>query len=184
MLIYFIIGCEIGFWLLLLGGLWARYVLKRVVLSRFLLLCVPAVDVALLLATAADLSNGRPAEFAHGLAAAYLGFTVVYGHSIINWMDQYVAYRLSLGERPLRKNLYGWRNTVHEWKEWFRGVLACAVAASLIMTAIQLAGSAQDTEALSAWFDYMGWFLGIWLLGWPLWYTVFPKRRAADCEAN
>lgn len=81
-------------------GLLVRFVLKRNELSKLILLCVPLLDLALLIATAVDLNSGKPAEFAHGLAAVYLGFTIVYGHSIIQWADSYVAFKFYAGKIP------------------------------------------------------------------------------------
>ena len=53
--------------------------------SSVLLLCVPLIDVVLLAATVLDLQRGASASFAHGLAAAYIGFTVAFGGVTIQW---------------------------------------------------------------------------------------------------
>ncbi len=71
-----IIGCEAAFWVVLAAALAARYLLKRARLSRALLLALPVVDLLLLAFTALDLRSGTPAAFAHGLATAYVGFTL------------------------------------------------------------------------------------------------------------
>jgi hypothetical protein len=57
-----IIGCEIGFWVLLAAGLAARYVLRAKTLSAALLLAVPAIDVLLLAVSAIDLIRGGAAN--------------------------------------------------------------------------------------------------------------------------
>ena len=75
-LYFLIISCEVAFWLILLLGLAVRYVLRREVLSRWLLRTMPLVDVLLLIFTALDLHAGATPTFAHGLAAAYVGFTI------------------------------------------------------------------------------------------------------------
>jgi len=45
---------------------------------------MPLLDSSLLVATVVDLDSDRSAEFAHGLAAIYLGFTVIAGAAIFN----------------------------------------------------------------------------------------------------
>ena len=75
-----IVGCEIGFWILLLLGLTARYVLRARRLSTVLLICVPLVDVLLLAASALDLRRGAQPGIAHGIAAIYLGESVAESH--------------------------------------------------------------------------------------------------------
>jgi len=176
MLVWIIIACEIGFWVMLALGLLARYVFKLNMLSTLLLLCVPLLDIALLVATTLDLSSGKSAELAHGLAAVYLGFTVVYGHSIIQWADRYVSYRFYSGENP-KKNLYGWSYAKYEWMQWFKGLLACAIAAVLLLIAIYFIDNPSKSDALTQWFEHLFWLLLIWFLGWPVFYTVFPRKQ-------
>ena len=113
MLIWLIIFCELGFWIVLFSGLFVRYILKLPKLGSSLLLCVPLLDVILLVATAYDLRSGTTAEFAHGLAAAYLGFTLVFGRSIIEWAGSYFAYKYN-GQEKLNKK-YGWAYTKYKW---------------------------------------------------------------------
>ncbi len=176
MLIWFIIACEVGFWVVLVLGLFVRFVLKLHVLSKYILLCVPLLDLMLLVATAIDLNNGASAEFAHGLAAVYLGFTVVYGNRVIRWADSYVSYKFYSGKNP-KSQVYGWSYAKYEWFEWFNGLLACAVAVILLSIAILYIDNSERTEALVQWFSHLFWLLLIWLLGWPVWYTVFPKKE-------
>jgi hypothetical protein len=107
-----IAAAEIGFWALVLGGLAARYALHRRRLSTVLLLLVPVVDVLLLAVTIADLATGGEAGWSHGLAAVYLGFSVVLGPPLIRSLDRRFA---DLPPRP-----------VDEWALWGRVVLASA----------------------------------------------------------
>ena len=72
-------ACEIAFWLLVLGGLAARYVLVRPRLGAILLMCVPLVDGLLLAVTAVHIADGARADWTHGLAAVYLGFSIIVG---------------------------------------------------------------------------------------------------------
>ncbi len=71
-----IVACEVGFWLVLLAGLAARYGLRRPRLGGALLVYVPLVDLVLLVASVLDLRHGGQAGLAHGLAAVYVGVSV------------------------------------------------------------------------------------------------------------
>lgn len=176
MLLWLIIGCEIGFWIFLFAGLLTRYLLHSPKLGKAILLCVPLLDLILLCATALDLHHGATAEFAHGLAAVYLGFTVVYGGSVIKWLDQYVAYRFAAGKKPDQPPARAREYTLHEWKQWSKGVLAGAIAAALLFAAIAYVNQPERTLALNEWFTTIFWVLAIWLVVWPVWYTIFPKK--------
>lgn len=65
----YIIAGEVLFWLLLLGGLGARYILRQRTVSTILLVSTPVVDAAILALTYVDLARGAPSDFSHGLAA-------------------------------------------------------------------------------------------------------------------
>lgn len=97
MLVTIIVACEVGFWVFIAAGLIARYPLRRPRLGAVLLICAPVVDLILLGASAIDLSRGAPAEVAHGLAAAYIGFSVAFGHGMIRWADERFAHRFAAG---------------------------------------------------------------------------------------
>ncbi len=176
MLLWLIVGCEIGFWIALFLGLFTRYILQYPKIGQAILLCVPLLDLTLLCATAIDLHNGAIAEFAHGLAAVYLGFTVIYGHSLIKWLDQYAAHKFAGGPKILEPPQYGWNYTIHEWKQWLKAVAAGAIAALLLFIAIAYVNQPEKTQALFDWFQYIFWSLAIWCACWPLWYTLFPKK--------
>jgi|SRR5690554_2390386 len=176
MLLWLIIGCEIGFWVFLFLGLFIRYFLKCPKIGKAVLLCVPLLDLILLFATAIDLQKGAVAEFAHGLAAVYLGFTVVYGSSVIKLLDQYAAYKFASGEKINSPSMYGWNYSIYEWKQWLKAVGAGVIAATLLLCAIKFVNQPEKTQALHEWFHYIFWFLAIWFICWPLWYTLFPKK--------
>ncbi|WP_460492240.1 hypothetical protein [Dactylosporangium cerinum] len=72
MVIGFIIGCEIAFWIVLAAGLVLRYPLRRPWAGAVVLAAVPVVDLVLLVACAADLRGGATAGSRHALAALYL----------------------------------------------------------------------------------------------------------------
>lgn len=173
MLLGIIIFCEVAFWLVLAAGLFVRYVLKYKAASIMLLRSIPLIDVVLLLVTTLDLASGKTAEFAHGLAAIYLGFTLVFGSGVIKWADSYINYRFYSGKNPTEKT-YGWTLAKEEWLQWLKGLLACGIAGALICIALLVIDDAQKTEALRQWYSHMFWLLVIWMVAWPLWYTVFP----------
>src|SRR5690625_2442642 len=64
-----IIASEVLFWVLLFGGLGARYLLRATRLSTALLLGVPAADLVLVTLTLVDLLRGSVPGNVHGLAA-------------------------------------------------------------------------------------------------------------------
>ncbi|MCP9964683.1 hypothetical protein LUW74_13890 [Actinomadura madurae] len=99
MLIGIIAACEIGFWVVLAAGLAARYPLRLRRTGAALLLCVPLIDLVLLAATVIDLRGGATAGTGHGLAAAYLGYSVAFGHSMVRWADERFAHRFAGGPR-------------------------------------------------------------------------------------
>ncbi|MFC4022172.1 hypothetical protein ACFOW4_30140 [Micromonospora sp. GCM10011542] len=176
MLVAVIVACEIGFWVVLGAGLVARYPLRRPRLGAALLVCVPLVDLVLLAATVADLRRGATADVTHGLAAAYLGFSVAFGHSMVRWADQRFAHRFAGGPPPVRPPRYGRERTRHEWREWGKALLAWAIACGLLGAAILWVGDAERTRELAAWIRNLTVVIVIWLVAFPVWETIFPRR--------
>ena len=120
---------EIGFWVFIVAGLAVRYALHARRASVVLLAMVPVVDVVVLVATVIDLAGGAKANFTHGLAAVYLGFSVVFGPSMVRWADARFAHRFAGGPPPPPKR-YGREKLRHEWREFGKCVLACGLAAA------------------------------------------------------
>lgn len=170
-----IAGCEIGFWVLLAAGLLARYALRLRRTGAVLLLSVPLVDLVLLAATAADLRGGATAGGAHGLSAAYLGYSVAFGHSMVRWADERFAHRFAGGPPPTRGPRYGAARVRHEWREFGKAALATAIACALLLAMIALVGDADRTRALDAWLGRLGFVLAVWAL-WPVTTTLWPPR--------
>jgi hypothetical protein len=173
-----IIGCEIGFWVLLGLGLLARYVLRLRRLGGVLLLCVPLVDVVLLVATVVDLRSGGLATWSHGLAAAYLAYSIVFGHRTLRWADQVAAHRLSNGPPPWKPPAGGMARARYEWGMWLRIVLAYVIACALLWVAIWLIGDEARTQELSAFMIGLAKVPVIALVV-PLLYTLFPNKSQA-----
>jgi hypothetical protein len=178
MLIAIILATEIGFWILLGAGLAARYLFHRRRLSTVLLASVPLVDLVLLIATVIDLSGGATADFKHGLAAAYIGFSVAFGHSMIRWADQRFAHRFAGGPPPWRPPRRGRARARYEWREFSKAALAWAVSVGLLLAVIAIVGDADRTEALEGWIARLTMILAIWSL-WPITHTIWPSRQSA-----
>ena len=173
-----ILACEIGFWIMLFGGLATRYLLRLRGLSTVMLLCVPLLDIALLGLITWDLGfAGATADFTHGLGAVYLGFTIAFGHSIIARVDAWFAHRFAGGPEPERVPKHGRERLMHEWKEWGRMVL-CAVIATAVLGGITwLVDNPVRTAELVSWIWRVWLVTGIWLVGWPIWATVAEAAR-------
>lgn len=179
MLLMVIVGCEIAFWAFLIAGLTSRYVLRRRGLGAALLLGVPMIDLVLLVAGVVDLRHGGTAGFTHGLAAAAIGFSVAFGHSMIRFADQWFAHRFAGGPPPVRPPKYGMAKARHEWREFGKATVACLVTCGLLAAGILVVGDAGRTEALAAWIQRMLWVLGIWAI-FPVAYTLWPARPGPD----
>ncbi|REF01111.1 hypothetical protein [Thermomonospora umbrina] len=175
MILAIIAACEIGFWIFLVAGLAARYLLRWRRTGAALLVCVPLVDVVLLAATVIDLRGGATADVTHGLAAAYIGFSVAFGHSLIRWTDARFAHRFADGPPPSKPPRYGMARARHEWREFGKALVAWAVSCLLLLGGIALVGDADRTEALSGWIARLSFVLAIWSL-WPITYTLWPAR--------
>ncbi len=175
MLLVLLAAAEIGFWLLLLAGLVARYPLRRRRLGAVLLAATPLTDLVLLVAATLDLRAGATAGVAHGLGAAYLGFSVVFGPALVRWADVRFAHRFAGGPPPVRPPRYGWARARYEWREFGKAVVAVGIAAALLLAAIVLVGDPDRTEALWWWLGRLGLVLAVWAI-WPVSHTLAPSR--------
>jgi hypothetical protein len=179
MVLEIIIACEIAFWVVLGAGLVARYLLGRRRLGAALLILVPLVDLVLLVATVIDLSNGATAGFEHGLAAAYLGFSVAFGHSLVRWADERFAHRFAGGPPPWRPPRGGRERARYEWREFGKAVVAWAISCGLLLAAIAIVDDADRTEALLGWIARLSMILAIWSI-WPISHTLWPSREKSE----
>ncbi|EME97443.1 hypothetical protein J7W19_22300 [Streptomyces mobaraensis NBRC 13819 = DSM 40847] len=178
MVVTLIIACEVAFWLLLAGGLSLRYLLRMPRAGAALLLLEPVLELVLLVVTAMDLRDGATADWKHGLAAVYIGFSVGLGHSTLKWADQRFAHRFAGGPPPVKPPKYGPERTRHEWRTAGRWILSAVVAMALLQAAVWYVGSAGDTSSLRMWQTRMLWVIGI-NVAIAGSYTLWP-RRAPD----
>ncbi len=162
------------------AGLCARYLLKWPRVSAFIQLCVPLIDLVLLWASVEDLRGGATATFAHGLAAAYLGFTVGFGHTTLAWADTRFAFRFADGPPPTKPPQHGRPLLAYELKWFGRCVLACGVTILLVHLAIEYVADHARSEALQAWLVLPIGTAAAWLLFGPLWSLAFYWRPPPD----
>jgi hypothetical protein len=178
-----IVICEVGFWVVLAAGLAARYLLRWRVVGAVLLVCTPLLDLALLVAAVFDLRRGAEATMVHGLGAAYLGFSVAWGHSLIRWADQRVHHRFAGGPPPDKPPRYGAAKVRYEWREWGKCLLAWAIACAVMALLSFVVGAPERTEVLwgtSGWMARLTLVLGIWLVVGPVWTTLSPPRVPSE----
>lgn len=162
-----ILVSEVAFWVFLVGGLVARYVLRRPTLGMVLLLGSPVADLVLLVLTAVDLSRGATPTSMHALAAAYLAATVAFGHDVVRWADRRFAAWYA-GERPPAKpSRAGQERVRHEWREFRKASVFWAVAVSL---EVILAGFVGDVERAAPLLDYTG----VLTIALAIWFVVGP----------
>jgi hypothetical protein len=176
MLLAVIIACEIGFWIFLGAGLAARYLLGWRTVSNVLLVCVPLIDLVLLVASVLHLRSGAVADWTHGLAAAYIGFSVAFGQSMIRWADQRFAHRFANGPEPWRPPEYGRERTLYEWREWGKGMLGWAVACALLLAGVWFVDDPIRGAALTAWILRLTMVMVIWLVAFPVSHTIWPAK--------
>ncbi len=166
---------EVAFWALVLGGLAARYPLRRPRLGAVLLLMTPVVGLALVAATVVDLRAGATAGFFHGLAAVYVGVSVAFGRRMVRWADERFARCFAGGPPPERPPRHGPEHARREREGWYRHMLAFAVGSALMLGMVFLVGDPQRTESLSA-------RSGLWALilavdfAWSFSYTLWPRE--------
>ena len=175
-----IVACEVGFWLVLLLALAVRYLLRREKLSRALLVCLPLIDLLLLHFTLTDLRRGATATFAHGLAAAYVGFTVAFGSMAVRWADAHFAHRFAGGPAPTDAPARGWTVVRYDLRLWGRCIAACLITMALVETLVQLAGNSASTQTLQAWHKHALGCIVLWFFFGPVW-SLATAWRPARC---
>jgi hypothetical protein len=171
-----IVGCEVAFWVVLGAGLAIRYVMGRKRLSALVLLCVPLIDLALLAFTVIDLRSGTVARFAHGLAIAYVAFTVAFGSVVIEWADQWFAHWFAGAPKPGPAPI-GWQAVAYELKLWGRCLLAVVIIYILLTAVLAFVDRPQSTGALQLWYRIPLGTALFWFLFGPVWSLVFFKRE-------
>lgn len=171
------------FWVFLVGGLTARYAAGWRTLGGALLLCVPLIDIVLLGATVLSIRAGAEPTVWHGLSAAYLGITVVYGHRTVRWADAKFARHFGEAAAPPRPELYGRAAVADAWKSWFRFLLAYAISVGLIFGLVVLAGTLDNGAPLLVWLNPLTKVL-VYSLIWPIVTTISPGKAPEPAKEN
>lgn len=120
---------------------------------------------------------GARIAFGHGLAAAYIGFSIAFGHSIVRWADERFAHRFAGGPSPSRSPRHGWARVRYLWRDFGQALLAWLISYALLAGAIMVVNDAARTEALEGWIGRLTAILVIWAL-WPVTSTVGEAGRA------
>lgn len=180
---WLIIACEIGFWIFVLAGLTARYILRKKTLSSLLLLCTPLIDIILLTATTIDLHRGAEAGIFHGIAAIYIGATIAFGKSMIHWADERFAYKFGNGPRPSKPPKSGSEHARRERNGWYRHLLAWSIGLALLFAMIFFIGDSEQTKNLWGIIRTWTFVLAIdFVISFS--YTVWPRKIKPENHNN
>ncbi|GAB3126386.1 hypothetical protein GCM10027289_02180 [Tsukamurella serpentis] len=166
-----IVACEIGFWVLVLGGLTLRYPLRQRRAGMVTLALVPVLDVVLIVAVAIDLHRGGEVGFAHRLAGIYLGCTVMFGHRLIAWADERFAHRFAGGPAPRKIPRTGPERSRKEWADFLRWLGAVVIASVVSLGLGYTVADEVQREALMGVFGTLGVITVLWLVTGPLWVS-------------
>jgi hypothetical protein len=179
MLIILLVAAEIAFWLTLLAGLVARYLLGRPRLGMALLVATPFIDLGLLAVTTIDLRRGGEAALPHALAAVYIGVSVAWGKRMIAWADARFAHRFAGGPEPERPPRAGRPHAARQRREWLRHLLAWATGVALLGLGVLAVGELDRTWALVNMAVLWTFILAIdFLISFS--YTLWPRQPSAS----
>ncbi|HWK21854.1 MAG TPA: hypothetical protein VNS08_02380 [Ureibacillus sp.] len=172
-MIKWIIVAEILFWIAIIAGLFTRYALHQKRLSILFFLLTPLIDLALIVLTVVDLHSGAIATAAHGLSVIYIGVSISYGKTMINWADN--KYQVYVLKRESKKRTrYGVEKGLYELKMWGRHVLAYAIGSAIFWLMICFISSDSIEALLNVW---KTWSLVLVIDGAiSLSYLLFPKK--------
>lgn len=136
-----IIVAEVTFWICLVLGCVVRYVAKLPRLGLALLATTPLIDFVLLIFLYTTLGETRSAGFVEGFSAFYIGFSVVFGRDIINFLDRKFSGKPAAAAGDSGKNFN-------------KMLVACLVTALLLIAGIFVTGLAG-----SFWLTY--WLIAV-----------------------
>ena len=153
-LFWSIIVAEVGFWVVIVLGLIARYGFERKRLGGFLLALTPVINLFLLFFTSIDLLKGGTATEIHALAAVYMGISIVFGMNLIRWADErFLYYFKKVGKRPEQK--VGYEYARLSMRGFVQHLCAYTIGAGILLILIFLVKDATRTEifyiALKIW---------------------------------
>lgn len=172
-MVKWIIAAEIAFWIVIIAGLFARYVLKSKKFSILLFLLTPLIDLALIILTVVDLRNGAIASTAHGISVIYIGVSIAYGKTMIDWADR--KFQVWFLRKPSSKKiLVGLEKGIYELKMLARHVFAYVIGSAIFWLIIKYVGSSGTDAIIGVWKTWSVVLLIDAVIS--LSYLVFPKR--------
>jgi hypothetical protein len=77
---------------------------------------------------------------------------------------------------PPKPKLQGRAKISHEWREWYKCVVACVIAAVLLLAAFLVIGKPGQVGPLWDWLPRLGGLTGAWLLFGPVYQEVFGRK--------
>lgn len=173
MILTAILVAEVAFWVFLLSGLLARYTLSMPRLGAVFLYATPLIDLALLTLTYVDLSHGGESNFVHGISAIYIGFTLMFGHSVVRIVDAKFARKHGT-QLPTEADT---SSPAQQLKIWYRCLAASGISAVLLLAGIGVVG-------LSGAFWLIYWLVVVVSIVILWWFTGpwLAQRRAKHSE--
>ena len=174
-MIYAIIACEVGFWVLIALGLIARYPLNMPRTGKALLYCTPLVDLLLLTFVVFHLRSGAAPHLTHGIAALYIGFSIAFGHQLIDWADR--QYRRRIRKETVPEPTRG-APMRRELESFARALVAAGIAAFILEVTILVASNPEAASTLRGWHKTLLIILGFWFLTGPLWQLFTPPQKS------
>lgn len=174
MILALILACEIGFWVLAILGLAARYHWQKPRLGMALLRGVLLLDLILLGAVGYEIASGQTAGPMHVLAVIYLAISLAYGHLIIAWLDG--RFRRKPGD-PAPPKPAGMAYALRCWRDLIWDLLAIAIAWGAARLLSQLAADPAQTAPLHQAVDLFVLILVIDAI-WAASYTIWPRKAA------
>lgn len=145
---WIIVACEISFWIVILLGLIVRYLFNLKKLGLVLLALTPLIDLVLIIITSVDLYMGATATVAHGLAAVYIGVSLSFGKSMIQWVDERFQYHIAKTATAKPVKRYGITLAKHYAKGFIRHIIAFLIASAILAIMIYFIDKPSRTEAL------------------------------------
>ena len=145
---WLIIACEISFWIVILLGLIVRYLFNLKKLGLVLLALTPLIDLVLIVITSVDLYMGATATVAHGIAAVYIGVSLAFGKSMIQWMDERFRYYITktAAAKPVKR--YGIPFAKHYANGFIRHIVSFLIGSAILAIMIYFIDNPSRTEAL------------------------------------
>ena len=170
-----IIIAEILFWVVIVLGLVVRYVFKQQKLSFYLFVCIPIIDVILLVMTAVDLYYGGKGTIAHALAAVYLGISIVYGKSMIQWADN-LFQRLVYKKKTAKAKLYGMEYGIQQLKGALKHLAAYVIGALFLALMLYLS---KESFENSAFYQILRLWTIVVVIDFiiAILYIIFPRKK-------